>query len=639
MNTHAHLRLPLWVLLAAIPALAAQEAPKTPVEIFAAAVQKIAGVIEPAKDAEPRTFTAHLELTKAEGLPKGYLGQTLDLAFQAPDRLRLAGKVDGKDVVAGRQGQQLWGYVPGKQFGVVGEPGQPLFLSAPEKLDRTELSPFKLPLTKEQLLLLPILMAVESLPPETVDQTGCLVLQATPRPEAVQALKFPNGALTLWIRTNDFLPARIGYWDGKKTRVEVTWHDLKLAAPWAPEQWRIPARDADKVEKTAVAHLLKFLPVAFDTATQKIPTLGPAKGERKVVATDGKGRLENIDGTRVLFLAGTPEEMGHQQGTLLKKQIRHMVDRILYGVGVASSFEKGRWFFGEIEDAQRRIGPFIDPRYLAEMDAIAGAAGLQKEELRLANFFPELFHCSGFALFGDATVDGKMYHGRILDYLRGVGLEQNAVVMVFQPDQGNAWVNIGYAGFIGSVTAMNAKHVAIGEMGGRGEGNWDGKPMAQLLREVMERANTLDEAVEIMRQGPRTCEYYYVISDAKTKTAVGIAATPEKFEIIRPGQAHERLPDAIKDAVLMSAGDRYKKLVERVRAQYGKFDADSARDLMKRPVAMNSNIHAVLFAPDTLDFWVANADSDNVASHTRYTHYNLEELLKEPPFPIISPRR
>jgi len=35
-----------------------------------------------------------------------------------------------------------------------------------------------------------------------------------------------------------------------------------------------------------------------------------------------------------------------------------------------------------------------------------------------------------------------------------------------------------------------------------------------------------------------------------------------------------------------------------------------------------------LFAPDTLEFWVANADAKNVASHTRYTHYDLKELLK-----------
>jgi hypothetical protein len=52
---------------------------------------------------------------------------------------------------------------------------------------------------------------------------------------------------------------------------------------------------------------------------------------------------------------------------------------------------------------------------------------------------------------------------------------------------------------------------------------------------------------------------------------------------------------------------------------------------MTRPVAMSSCIHAVLFAPDNLDFWVANADSKNVASHTRYTKYNLRELLDSTP--------
>jgi len=65
-----------------------------------------------------------------------------------------------------------------------------------------------------------------------------------------------------------------------------------------------------------------------------------------------------------------------------------------------------------------------------------------------------------------------------------------------------------------------------------------------------------------------------------------------------------------------------------VKAKYGRFTPESARELMTRPVCMNSNIHSVLFDPETLDFWVANADSKNPASHTRYTRYNLTELLK-----------
>lgn len=78
---------------------------------------------------------------------------------------------------------------------------------------------------------------------------------------------------------------------------------------------------------------------------------------------------------------------------------------------------------------------------------------------------------------------------------------------------------------------------------------------------------------------------------------------------------------------MMSAGDRYTELAKRVRTGFGSFTADSARELMTRPVCMTSNNHSVLFQTDTLDFWVANADSKNPAAHARYTHYNLAELL------------
>jgi hypothetical protein len=81
--------------------------------------------------------------------------------------------------------------------------------------------------------------------------------------------------------------------------------------------------------------------------------------------------------------------------------------------------------------------------------------------------------------------------------------------------------------------------------------------------------------------------------------------------------------------VLLSAGDRYEELVRRVKTGFGNFDAVSARDLMKRPVAMASNLHCALFAPDSLELWVANADSANPAASTRYTHYNLAALLQD----------
>ena len=618
----------LSILLLAHPSPAQPPTNDSPATVFAGALTRLSALVAPSSNQPPKTFTTTVRLLKAGSLPKQMADARIDVALQAPDHLRVSAAWARQGYSLCRDGEELWIFEPAKQFGLIGRPGISLFSADPTRRDDSTLGPIKLPLGPEQLVVLPFLYDLKMLHDEEIQGAPCHVLIAQPKSEATRVFHIPPGTLQLWIRESDSLPLRVDWNDGKGVEFEVELENPQLREAWPEENWKLRAPSNANVQPVPRTHLTRFLSVALRMLNEKPPTLGTAVGARQVIARCGQGRLEDFDGTRVLFLKGTPEEMGRQQGTLLRREVRDLVDHILYGVGVGSSFEKGRWFFGEIESAQARVAPFIDQRCFREMDALADAAGLQRQEVRLANFFPELFHCSGFALFGKATVGGRLYHGRILDYLRGLGLEQNAVVVVNQPDEGNAWVNVSYAGFIGSVTAMNEKQIAMGEMGGRGEGRWDGKPMAELVREVMEKADTLDQAIDIMRKGPRTCEYYYVISDAKSKRAVGIAATPDTFETIWPGQAHPRLPHAIEDAVLMSAGDRYEELVRRVQDHYGKIDAQCARDLMKRPVCMTSNIHCALFAPDTLDFWVANADSKNPAAHTRFTHYNLAELLQ-----------
>jgi hypothetical protein len=626
------LRIAAWMLVAALvlPRIAAARQAETnsPTQVFAGALARLVAIFQPPTNAPSRTFTATLKILKADGVSEELAGHEFEVAIQAPDHLRLSTEWSHQSYIAGRDGEDLWVHVPGKKFGLIGSPNVARFSASPASRDTAPLGPLKLPLPAEQLMLLPLLTELEALPNETVGGAVCRVLKATPKPEAARALKLPRGTFQFWIRESDFLPMRLTYQENNGADVSIELAHPLFSDSVPVTKWKLQPGEGDTIQSVARSHLTRCLNMAIGTLGEKVPTLGPATGERRIIAREGNGRLEMVDGTRVLVLKGTPEEMGRQHGVLMKKNVHQLVDRILFGVGVGSSLEKGTWVLGEIETAQMRLTPFMDDRYLREMDSLATASGLPREEVRLANFFPELFHCSGFAVFGKATADGRLYHGRVLDYMRGMGLEQSAVVMVLQPDRGNAWVNIGYAGFIGSVTAMNEKHIAIGEMGGRGQGDWDGKPMAELVREVMEKANTLDEAVEIMRKGPRTCAYYYVISDAKSNRAVGIAATADKFETIWPGQSHPLLPHGIPDAMLMSAGDRYEELVRRVQASYGKLDAEGARDLMKRPVCMQSNLHCALFAPDTLDFWVANADSQNVAANTRYTHYNLADILK-----------
>ncbi len=203
-----------------------------------------------------------------------------------------------------------------------------------------------------------------------------------------------------------------------------------------------------------------------------------------------------------------------------------------------------------------------------------------------------------------------------------------------EPDGAIPFVNVTYAGFIGSVTGMNAKKVSIGEMGGAGQGHWDGVPMAFLVRMALEEADDLDEAIAVFRDHPRTCQYFYVVADGKSGKAVGMEASWNAFTVIKMGESEPRLPHPVKDGVLLSVGTRYEELARRVQAGHGTFDAESARHLMDRPVAMKSNLHSVLFETTTTQFWVANASLDGQpAASQPYHAFQLSELLTHRPDP------
>ena len=97
------------------------------------------------------------------------------------------------------------------------------------------------------------------------------------------------------------------------------------------------------------------------------------------------------------------------------------------------------------------------------------------------------------------------------------------------------------------------------------------------------------------------------------------------------GQAHELLGPGIEDAVLLSAGSRLETLRERVKQRYGQIDADVAQWLMSRPVAMQSNLHNVLFVPADGVLYVANASHNKPAAEQPYVRLDLNELLQALP--------
>jgi dienelactone hydrolase len=358
------------------------------------------------------------------------------------------------------------------------------------------------------------------------------------------------------------------------------------------------------------------------------PTLvAPDRKPRE--ATHGRLRWEGDQ--RVVTLWGSPEEIGTAHGELLATESWRCIDSVLGVVGIVDTVRTGRWFRHRLEEARDRLGPHIPKRHARESAALATAIGFDPHLFAAVNVFPELFHCSGFAVTGSATSDGTLYHGRVLDYMTQIGLQDAAAVFVVAPHGHIPFASVGYAGFTGSVTGMNAAGVSLGEMGGGGEGQWDGVPMAALMRRGLEECRTLDETLELWRTSPRTCEYFYVFADAKGRRAVGVGATPEALEVVRLGAAHPRLGAGLTDAVVLSSGNRLETLRERIVARHGRLDTPAAMRLMDRPVATASNLHNVLLVPERLELHVAHATHNAVAAERPAVRIDVAAVLKTVP--------
>jgi hypothetical protein len=343
------------------------------------------------------------------------------------------------------------------------------------------------------------------------------------------------------------------------------------------------------------------------------------------------GELRWIEGHRVVLLRGTPEQIGSAHGKLVAQEAHRCIDSVLYTFGTAQTIITGRWFRHDLEAAYARLAPYIPEDHQRECRAMAESLGISADLAEVLNVFPELFHCSGFALSGKATKDGKLYHGRVLDYMTTIGLQDAATTFIVAVDGKIPFANIGYAGFIGSVSGMNMEAISLGEMGGRGEGKWDGVPMATLMRRALEECSTLDEVTTLWETSPRTCEYYYVFADGKTNRSVGVAADPDSIQFVGPGEGHPLLGEGIEDAVVLSAGSRLETLRTRVLERYGEIDDEVAMWLMTRPVAMNSNLHNVLFVPADRVFYVANATHRQPAADRPYVRLDFTKLIQDLP--------
>lgn len=387
--------------------------------------------------------------------------------------------------------------------------------------------------------------------------------------------------------------------------------------------------------------------------------------------------LWSVDGLKVVVAGGTPREMGRQYGAAVAADIRRGIDSYL--------FEHVRDNQGYGTDYMRRcaqtMARHIAPEYIEEMQGVAEGSGVPYEDILAMHTHADMVHyghdwgkpkgdagagheCSNFAVWGPGTVDGKLYHGRNLDWTTGTKVQSSSVVYIGIPRQGNPFALVTYAGCIGAVTGMSAAGITFGEMTSTtNDETLDGEPLFIICRRILQHCSTLAEVEQMVTSYAGTTGWNFVIASGRECSARAFEVDAGDKVVFGPDDEKENRPpvsqglpyavyrtnhpisEKMQKKILEKAGiDNYEVAKIAVRGMdtwqryesirlwlgkehVGKVDARLTRAMLQtKPLAGGGNLHSVVFAPSDLRMWVANATSPPNKQPAYTQKYHLIEL-------------
>jgi len=379
----------------------------------------------------------------------------------------------------------------------------------------------------------------------------------------------------------------------------------------------------------------------------------------RALAPDVPGRLEETGGLRTLYLRGSPYEMGLQQGCLLREPLRALAVDYLHGHWI---IERGVPHLDLLSIA-RRLDRQMPEAWRREVQGIADGASLSYADVLLLNAaldLPSLLPgttrppwsgapSSSFAAWGRGTSGGELLVGHSLACDDAELLRRCWMVVVRRPLNGRATVSLGLMGTLGAWAGMSEDRlVACYSPSPCVDVAVSGQPASFLLRQVLEGAGDLSEAINLVLSSPRLSGGNWILGDGKAPDALVIELSAHRHALYETDAAggvlartdHWLDPDLalIQQGVLSDAGReasaaRLARLQTLLQFNSGWIGTQKALAFLEDVQAASGDgaastprfVHSVLFCPSRLTVWLANADVQTVRNP--YVSLDLSTVL------------
>lgn len=431
-------------------------------------------------------------------------------------------------------------------------------------------------------------------------------------------------------------------------------------------------------------HLLLVCPLVIrasrcsGTATPGPPNPLPIDdSEPKLVKSVKNGHLYTIGAnsniSKQIYLVhvyGTAYEMGYAQGALLGDELKEFIPKVfayletqVFKNASTNPFEAwvARTGLNLALDLSYGVTKKYTPSYaMEEIYGLSNATGISADDIRRMQWIGELTRgaCSMYGAWGEATMQsrqGRLLQLRALDWDTDGPFKDYASITVYHPtpesaSAGHAFANVGFIGWMASVTGMSSVPLAISEIGvsypdetfGPERYLAPGYPFGFVIRDVLQFDLSLTEAIDRITGAKRTCDLILGVGDGNSNSFRGFRYSPESALVMDDANLlpltdwHPRIPDVVYWGMDWICENDNRMLSHQLNAYHGNISVHNTIRYML-PYVQTGNLHIAIYDHSAMTMHVAfAADSEYKGSlvnayQRQYMRLDMASLFSLPP--------
>jgi len=338
-------------------------------------------------------------------------------------------------------------------------------------------------------------------------------------------------------------------------------------------------------------------------------------------------------GITVVYLTGTPYEIGLAHGKLCKREILEVNKSIFEYYQKISEDPQSRWL-----TLSRRLEKHIPTEYIDEMRGISAGVGIEYDKILFLNTVSTISEDNGCFAFSFKEKNSKIITFRQIDIDTKSPFYKDMILYIIKPQRGYGFAAILNPGWVDGESGMNEHGITVSQNNiNIRQSEWSTMPITQLSRYVLQYSKTIDDAEKLLEKQEAFPARLLFVSSKKSACIFEIA-NKEKARI----DMKDGLLSLANHACVIPSKNVRKSSTRRLdfgndflQENFKEMNKKKALELVRSSRISwrwNLGVHnrqSFIFSPSDLDFWIAIPPNSNYtpASHGTYIGFNLRHEL------------